>query len=489
MPELKLTRTDAGIRVDAVSPETRRALMLAMTAIDPGAQYAPDRPDRQRWDGSVCLYHAIRSGDFFPTGLLRRAIETGETRGDTVTVSEGRWTLGLGHGARRDGYPKTGVTLRQGQVRLVEAALRERRGVWHAVPNSGKTEAAFELIERLHPARTLFLLFNISLLKQTMNRMTAAFYPEPIGLVHQQTQDWQRLTVASIPTLAAILGRARGRQERCNATHRLATYPVVIIDECHLASSASARRVLRAVMGAEYVIGLSGSPWTGHPVRDLRMEAFIGPVIARISASEQIEAGYSAKPCILQIPFTHSHIPGGYDEARRYGIYNNYHRNMLIAGIWRSLRERGHCVFIPTDSLEHIETLRAIINGPGVDVITGADSAGAREAKFEAMRRGDLHTFIATNVLDLGINIPELSAVIEAGAHGSPVQTVQRLGRIQRKKARHYCIYVLPMDVGNRHLHHLYRRRFKELQDEAACEKFISATTLTNLEHELDRLN
>ena len=60
----------------------------------------------------------------------------------------------------------------------------------------------------------------------------------------------------------------------------------------------------------------------------------------------------------------------------------------------------------------------------------------------QGLRDGDIRTVIATNALELGVDIGSLDAVVLAGYPGSIASTWQRAGRAGRRQSASIAVFV-----------------------------------------------
>ncbi|HLQ36320.1 MAG TPA: DEAD/DEAH box helicase [Planctomycetota bacterium] len=70
--------------------------------------------------------------------------------------------------------------------------------------------------------------------------------------------------------------------------------------------------------------------------------------------------------------------------------------------------------------------------GIGVEAIHGDKSQGARERALGSFRDGDLHVLVATDIAARGIDVPEISHVINFDLPNVPESYVHRIGRTAR---------------------------------------------------------
>ena len=103
--------------------------------------------------------------------------------------------------------------------------------------------------------------------------------------------------------------------------------------------------------------------------------------------------------------------------------------------------------------IKHGQVLEEILNKfscPAI-FISGKSGMKKRRQAIEDMRNGTRSIMIASTIADVGLDIPRLQCIVEAGAGKSSVTALQRLGRIMRpfEGKDHYvqsvrrCFYII----------------------------------------------
>jgi superfamily II DNA or RNA helicase len=85
----------------------------------------------------------------------------------------------------------------------------------------------------------------------------------------------------------------------------------------------------------------------------------------------------------------------------------------------------------------------------GIDVafISGKSGMKKRKQVIQDMRNGKISLLIASTIADVGLDIPRLQCIVEAGAGKSSVTALQRLGRIMRPfEDKNECLFVTYRD-------------------------------------------
>ena len=224
------------------------------------------------------------------------------------------------------------------------------------------------------------------------------------------------------------------------------TVQCVMMDEVQIVCSQTAQGVRFLFESADYAFGYSASPWRDDG-SDLEIEGAFGERIVDISASELIRSGYLVRPKIMIHNTTYKcdDISGNYvDIYKRYIVENDVY-NIQVANdainMWRS----GMNTLILVTQINHGNAIADIIKSMGIDVsfISGKSGMKRRKQAIQDMRDGRISLLIASTIADVGLDIPRLQCIIEAGAGKSSVTALQRLGRIMRPYYnKEECIFI-----------------------------------------------
>lgn len=232
----------------------------------------------------------------------------------------------------------------------------------------------------------------------------------------------------------------------------LESIAVMIVDEAHHTSSDTWYTSLRMCTNAQYRMALTGSIDKKNAMLWQRMQALFGEVIAKTSNQTLIDLGHSAKPKITLFPIgspnltgllkeididgRKKQVPADYMAVYEKGIVENEYRNLLVAKLAKIWYDKDKGVLIIVNRIEHGEILSELLDDLKVEhyFIHGELDLDLREEKLEDMRTGKLKVMIATSIVDEGVDISGLDALILAAGGKSLRQTLQRVGRVLRKK-------------------------------------------------------
>ncbi|AII26957.1 hypothetical protein BT3_125 [Staphylococcus phage BT3] len=248
---------------------------------------------------------------------------------------------------------------------------------------------------------------------------------------------------------------------------------VMIVDEAHHSKSDSWYNNLMTCEKALYRIALTGSIDKKDELLWMRLQALFGNVIARTTNKFLIEEGHSARPTINIIPVANPNDIDridDYREAYDKGITNNDFRNKLIAKLTEKWYNQDKGTLIIVNFIEHGDTISEMLNDLGVEhyFLHGEIDSETRREKLNDMRSGKLKVMIATSLIDEGVDISGINALILGAGGKSLRQTLQRIGRALRKKKDDNTTQIFDFnDMTNRFLytHANERRKIYEEED------------------------
>lgn len=397
------------------------------------------------WDGYKKLFN-IQTRKF-PIGLLDRVVNLFQKNGIKVNIVNKRKIIDTKYN-----YNYDATFLRDYQTDCVVKSMINGNGIVKVATGGGKTVIAGCTIGALGK-KSIFIVHTRDLLYQAKESFQRLFPDETIGQIGDGIIDYQNITVATMQTLAILGGIDIGRntydEESSNdeakieadkakkeAFHKYAaTVQCVMMDEVQIVCSQTAYGVRFLFEYANYAFGYSASPWRDDG-SDLMIEGAFGKRIVNITASYLIQHGYLVKPTIEvhETSYDTSNQPAKYVEVYKKFIVENSMRNIQVANDAIAEYNAGKNTLILVTQIKHGEELQNIMSAMGVPVnfISGKSGMKRRKQAIEDMRNGEIQILIATTIADVGLDIPRLESLIEAGAGKSSVTALQRLGRIMR---------------------------------------------------------
>lgn len=348
-----------------------------------------------------------------------------------------------------------GITLQDWQLDAARAASRGERGLWWMATNAGKTEAGAALCWMYPRAPVLWLVHKKDLFLQTMQRLEQRLQ-EPIGYLRgHQVQEGR-----------VVVGMAQSIPWRKSAWQTvLGQFRILIGDEVHHAAAKSWYRVAMACTRARIRVGLSGTPFSKEdPERNLKMMgAFGSTILAEVRNKHLIKIGWSARPIIHVYRYLGKENGQEWQDAFD-GHVNDVQYNRQVVKTTAEFAHKGHVCLVLTDRVHHGLHLRDMFAGEGLEAkfISGRDPGEWRQAKLDQARSRGLNVLVATNILDEGVDVPAFSCLAMAGVGKNYRQTLQRIGRVLRKKDKGENIaHVLDWEPRTNYhlLHHALERQ------------------------------
>lgn len=425
----RLVRNECWARLADVSEPAVIEAVSQLIRFRPEGYHFMPKYRKGMWDGWVSLYK--RRDRIFPGGLLQRVTNHLRDLGVDVDVED------RSRPPQKEpmlaGGQLVDLDLRPYQIEAVKAAITAKRGVLEAATGTGKTECLGEWIRQL-ACRTLIIVASRDLAQQTIRRFRDRLHfpnadPEHLyGIVGDGVDSPGLITVAMYQTLVRRL------EEEPQETHEwLASFDALALDESHRAVAKSWWPIVNACP-AYWRLGLSATPFKSDPITELKLVGATGEVCFSFPAKDAVEEGWLAKPFVITVD---PRFPALLDEERyidvyRDGIVEHVKRNRLIAEIANGTAEKwGVPTLILVQWVAHGRNIKRALREIDVraEFISGHASTEQRLAAMEALNSGRLKCLISSTILDEGVDIPEIGALILAGGGKAAHKVIQRIGR------------------------------------------------------------
>lgn len=412
------------------------------------------------WDGYRKLFNTRYQT--FPIGLLDIVRNAFVNAGISVEIIDKRKKNDKTIDYYIDNYGQ-----RDYQTNAVLLSVSHGNGIIKAATGAGKTTIAARTIHALRK-RSIFIVHTRDLLYQTIESFKRMFPNETIGQIGDGIIDYQNITVATMQTLA-ILNDIEIEKDKYDEDaeqiketktqykeiynpdvwHKYKnTVDCVMFDEVQRICSQTAYKVRFLFERANYAFGYSASPWRDDG-SDLMIEAAFGKRIVDITASELIQQGYLVKPYI-----TIKNVPSvwkgeTYEQVYKTAIVENMFRNIQVIGDAIEQYKLGRNTLVLVTQIKHGQMLERMFGLSGVPAvfISGKSGMKKRRQVIQDMRDGKAQLVIASTIADVGLDVPRLQSIIEAGAGKSSVTALQRLGRIMRPfEGKDGCYFITYKD-------------------------------------------
>jgi len=432
-------------KIHTDNPALLQALQKLYTFKIPGAEFSTSYKSRF-WDGKK--YFITKTGGF-RSGLLEGILENLKKIECTPEVT---------FDSPNEKAPKlekiSSFKYYDFQENLVRRALKDKRGVIKAPTGAGKTLIMAGIIKSLYkPGRKMVVLFNAKqLLTQTYEFLTDTCKIPNVGLCFGEGFIQNDIMLCTVQSIEKILD-----------TH-LEESEVLLVDEVH--EFANGKMTLAAIHSfpkATYRFGFTATP-PSDDIPKHNLEGAFGPLFESTSASSLAEEGKLSKPVIqlIHLPEEEADSNLSYADVYENFIIKNEVRNGIIRDTVETIKKNNKKarILILTKNLDHAEILHNLIDGSLR--LWGDDDLGTRYKTINAFLASKKATvLIGTKILQTGINIEEITHLINARGLKSEIATLQALGRALRKHSSKETAYIYDFLDKVRYLreHSLARKR------------------------------
>lgn len=401
------------------NPKLLEALHDKYGFLVPGYNYTPQYK-RRVWDGKK---HYFAKNGTFRTGILSRIIN------DLLII--GAENVGLNRTHKiPDIIPLKTVkkfNYYDYQKEAIQHVLNFNRGVIESPVGSGKTLIMAGIVASLAPRKMVILFKEKGILKQTYDFFKTCGI-ESLGINSGEGFIYGDIMLSTVQSIEKILD-----------TH-LQEAEVLMIDEAHqFCKGETTIAAIEAFPNAIFRIAFTATvPSEKNDIHGrLTLEGAFGAVYSTRSTEDLIKDGKLAKPNIQILEFKPTlsleDEDLGYQQIYEKFIVNNEQRNQMIANIYQLIKKSPKSkTLILVKNLEHLHKLKALI--PHAYTVEGKDNIEERYDIIQAFIKDDNHpVIIGTNVMQTGININEISHMINARGLEGEIPTIQGLGRGIRK--------------------------------------------------------
>tara|TARA_R100001082_G_scaffold107315_1_gene81046 strand:+ start:1363 stop:2712 length:1350 start_codon:yes stop_codon:yes gene_type:complete len=367
---------------------------------------------RRGWNGEKYFF-SDKTGKF-GTGLLSYIEEDLQYLGMDYEIEDLRETV------HSDDIDLPGITLRDYQETMVRQALHEKGCILQAPTGAGKTLVLGGILKALQGKRGLIFFTKKQLLKQTYDDLKK--WGLDVGLAFGDGVILKPMTLCTVQSIDKVID-----------TH-LNTADFIIFDEVHeFAKGKVATKVIKSFPNAAYRIGMTATV-PKDPMSRLNLISGLGKVIKDVDATGLIEDGFLTKPLIQIIPVkdtgTVEDTELSYREVYEKFITENELRNEMIFELVKKIQASSSKTLIIVKDLKHAELLHN--NIPNSFKLEGKDDLAVRQKTIEDFKNTECAVLIGTTIMQTGIDIPEITHLVNARGLKSEIATLQALGRALR---------------------------------------------------------
>jgi len=347
------------------------------------------------------------------------------------------------------------IEFRDYQRSLVQLALEKRCALINAPTGAGKTIILAGLLRAFRNLTGVIFFTQKSLLLQTYDFLKKHGFD--VGIVFGDGYDVKPITLCTVQSIHRIID-----------TH-LETSDFLIFDEVHEFSKGKlATKVVSSFPNASYRFGMSATIPKDRFAK-LNLVAYLGEVISEVDVQDLVEDGFLTPPTVnfLEMPpyKDHSMLNHKYADIYDIHIINSTARNNKIRDLCYQITEGK--VLVLVKNLKHLEILKKLI--PVAVTLEGKDDVLTRKAVISTFKKQDKAVLIGTKIMQTGIDIPEITHLINARGLKSEIATLQALGRALRihESKQTVSIYDFNDTVPYLKEHSLARKRaYKSLKIE-----------------------
>jgi len=321
--------------------------------------------------------------------------------------------------------------LRPYQKDAVLKLLEYPRGIIKASTGAGKTLMMIAICKAIKDDIPVLVIIPKSqlLVKQTYEKFLQFFNKLEIGVNFGGAFLPSRITISS-----------PGCLDKLNLNH----YKAVLIDEVQCAASDSIASALAFMHQATIRYGFSATPFGRSDYKDYITAGLVGKIITEIKSKDLIEQGYLAqvKYFFLQY-FSNFQLD---PKTKKYKDLRNWHwiikhfilenktRQKIILELCKEIAKRKdrNCLII-IERKKHGEIIKNLIEefiGERVELLT-SETKNKEKIKEEFIK-GKYRFLIGTQLMEVGIDIPNINTLIIGSIGKSGIQLIQRIGRGMR---------------------------------------------------------
>tara|TARA_R110000796_G_scaffold65569_2_gene151444 strand:- start:6835 stop:8184 length:1350 start_codon:yes stop_codon:yes gene_type:complete len=364
------------------------------------------------WNGEKYFF-SDKTGKF-GTGLLSHIEEDLTYLGMDYEIEDSREDTPL------KGIDLPGIQLREYQESLIRSALKEKGCIIKAPTGAGKTLILGGILKALEGRTGLIFFTKKQLLKQTYDSLRE--WGIDVGLAFGDGVILKPMTLCTVQSIDKVIDSHLKQSE------------FIIFDEVHeFAKGKVATKVIKSFPNAAYRIGMTATV-PRDPMSRLNLISGLGKVIEEVSAKGLIDEGFLTEPIIQIITMedtgTVEDTELSYREVYEKFITENDVRNDMIVELVEKIQQKQSRTLIIVKDLKHAEILHARI--PNSFKLEGKDDLATRKKTIDAFKDDKMSVLIGTTIMQTGIDIPEISHLINARGLKSEIATLQALGRALR---------------------------------------------------------
>lgn len=416
-----------------------------------GYQYTPTYK-RGHWDGKKRFVSAAGK---FKTGMLANILRDLNQVGCTPEVIRE-------HGEGPKLIFKRNIKefkLHDYQQEAIGKALVAERAIIKSPTGSGKTLIMAATLTAFPKAKITILFDERSILTQTYEYLTRKCGFKDVGINLGGDFKDGRIMLSTVQSIDKILDSHLNQSE------------VLMVDEVHkFCRGEMTVAAIQSFPNARYRFGFTAT-MPDDRIGELTLVGAFGDVIETKSTQELISEDKLAKPIIQMLEYedeiSEQDLDSDYATIYEKFIITSEKRNGIIFSLAAKIAEANPeakvCILVK--NLEHLQTLRNAI--PNSFTLEGINTIHERKEAIKDFLECDSAAFlIGTKVLQTGINIEEITHLVNARGLKDKIPTLQGLGRGMRKSAGKTFVMVYDFFDHIPYLREHSKARIRHYEDE-----------------------
>lgn len=393
---------------------------------------------------------------YLPRGLKERLLETNDEQ--LITY----------HDQREKGNPidiSFKGSLRSEQQIAFDQLLEHDIGILEAIPGFGKTIIGLYIMSIIQRS-TLVIVHNKELFHQWKDKIDEFIdYPSAklkrdhyIGEYHGNKKRLKyHIDIALIQSLSKIEDMSM-----------IQKYGLVLIDECHHASSDTYRTVLRHI-NAKYIYSFSGTPERKDKLEKV-MQMYLGDIVYKVDKQEMIrKRNYEQLLIPRMTTFKIIDEDLSFVEIANE-LYQNQKRNhLIIQDIIQEIKDNKNIIVL-TDRKEHIQILYNQLQYYDYDIYCMSGDTSLKERKLikDKINESNHYILIATSqLIGEGFDLPSLNTMFITMPISFKGRVAQYVGRLHRDYDHQDYVKVYDyVDINVKLLQNMFQKRLKAYKNE-----------------------
>jgi superfamily II DNA or RNA helicase len=430
-----------------IPPPVQESLDRTLSYKMMGARFMPQVKNKA-WDGVVRLYYANKGQSFY-TGLLAFVRDILKKNNIEYEIIDQRIKPEQNM-SNLIFTPPPWYDERDYQAFTIERSMKFTRGILSMCTGSGKTLTVVKMISQIKTYPFIFYVLTVDLMEQAHGVLSMCLN-EPIGKIGDGNCDIRKINVCTIQTAVQALNadnkkfnindykfddedvwdeKAIDSIEKAEAIRKLIrSAQGIYFDETHHAAARTCKDVLSASPNSFWRFGGSGTV-SREDGAEIMIQAMFGSKVVDVSASYLIKRGFLVRPYIFFEQIDSAQNFHSYKKIYENCISKNEKFNKHVAETAAHLVQRGLSVLILVQHYPQGDFIKSLL--PDVQFVTSRMTSQQRKDAIQSLRSGAAKCLIGTSLLDEGVDVPELDAVLLAGGGKSYNRVHQRIGRTLR---------------------------------------------------------